>query len=52
MLETHCMFVNEEGLLDLIHEGISGYSGWSSTNKTNHHNIAKILLKVVLNTIN
>jgi hypothetical protein len=28
----------------------SGYSGFSSTNKTDHHDITEILLTVVLNT--
>jgi hypothetical protein len=29
----------------------SGYSGFSSTNKTDHHDINEILLKVALNTM-
>jgi hypothetical protein len=27
------------------------FSGYASTNKTDHHNIAELLLKVMLNTI-
>jgi hypothetical protein len=32
--------------------GQSGFSPVSTTNKTDHHDISEILLKVALNTIN
>jgi hypothetical protein len=52
MFMVRCIGYNIRFVSDLQQVGLFSLGAWvSSTNKTDHHDITEILLKVALNTI-